>query len=265
MKLLIIWKRIHQTIYKNVEIPTLQLNKKFIDIIDGKSSIYVTIPLQYSTPKNRRSNLSFGRLNFSKICRGNQKQTFRTDFIIQGRRENKGIKSQMIKFKEKQSITKKENKQIELKLEILKNQIQSIQMQLLLSQEKEINIQTKVKEINQTNKTLQKEENKKVYIIVQSKFRKTIKRGSTNPQFQQNFQNNNSHKKLLESLQKEIQQIENKKYNVVNDVPLNQNIVMVSESWVLMNTFTEEDISSIKSFRSEGNQKNKSCESFSIF
>ncbi|CAD8162657.1 unnamed protein product [Paramecium pentaurelia] len=129
-------------------------------------------------------------------------------------------------------------------------------MQLLLPQENEINIQTKIKEINQTNKILQKEENKKVQQHNQNS-EKQLKEESTKPQFQQNFQDNNSHKKLFGSLQKEIQQLKIKSqnftiikqllnlkekqiqcieyqyndiYNVVNDVQQNQNIVMASES-----------------------------------
>ncbi|CAD8162659.1 unnamed protein product [Paramecium pentaurelia] len=60
LEVLLYERRIHQTSYKNVEIPTLQLNKKFIDIIDKKSSSYVTTPLQYSTPRDRRTILSLG-------------------------------------------------------------------------------------------------------------------------------------------------------------------------------------------------------------
>ncbi|CAD8133598.1 unnamed protein product [Paramecium pentaurelia] len=303
-------KKFHQTTYNNIQIPTLQLNTKLSDIIGERSKSYVTTPLQYSTPRDRRARLSMGGQTSARFV--DEMKSRHSELILQYKEDNiqreqknkelndqiQELKSELLYCQEKQSITKKEKKQTEQKLEILDNQIQNIQMQLLLSKEKGQQIQQKIKEINQIDNKIKEEqeelENNKVqqYNQISEQDKQQLQEQTLNSQVQQKIQNKSSNKKLLGSLQKEIQLLENKKQelynqttiskfeekqievkedhfndqqNLVIEVPQNQNIVLPSESGDQVNTFTEEDIHSIKSFRVKGHRKNRSCESCQIF
>ncbi|CAD8167621.1 unnamed protein product [Paramecium octaurelia] len=60
-------KNLIELFTNNIEIPTLQLNKKLKNIVDQNSRCYVTTPLQYSTPRNRRTRLSVELQTYAKF------------------------------------------------------------------------------------------------------------------------------------------------------------------------------------------------------
>ncbi|CAD8073279.1 unnamed protein product [Paramecium sonneborni] len=289
-------KKIHQTTYNNIVIPPLQLKQ----IDSERSKSYMSIPLQYSTPRDRRTRLSLGGLDSARYIE--EMKNRHSEIILQSKEDNiyreqknkelndqiQELKSELIFCQEKQSITKKEKQSTEQKLDILNAQIQAIQMQLTISKEKGKHLQKKIKQINHNNEILEEnEEDKQEQSENQKQLQKQVQPVSLIIQ-----QNNNSHKKLIGSLQQEIQLLENKKQKYFNqvtnsqfeekqievkedhfndrqnldiEVSQNQNILITSDSGAQLNTFTEENISSINSFRARGHRKNRSCESCQIF
>ncbi|CAD8083727.1 unnamed protein product [Paramecium sonneborni] len=282
-------KNIHQTTYNNIVIPPLQLKQ----INNERSKSYANTPIFYSTPRDRRTRFSLGdgqdsarfieeikNRHSELILQSQEDNNFREQKNKQLNHQIQELKSELIYCQQKHSITKKEKQSAQQALDILDTQIQAIKLQLTISKEKGNHLQNKIEIINHNNNDISEQ---------------TIKHQSENHESIQNQnslilpQNYNNHKKLLGSLQKEIQLLENKKQkyynqtttsqfeekqievkedhfydriNFVIDTSQNQNILITQHSEVQLN---EEDISSIKSFRARGHRKNRSCESCQIF
>ncbi|CAK80116.1 unnamed protein product (macronuclear) [Paramecium tetraurelia] len=306
-------KKVHSTTYKNIEIPPLKLNTKLSVLNGERSRSYVTTPLQYSTPRDRRTRLSLGGQTSARFVE--EMKNRHSELVLQFKEDNnqrecknkelndqiQELKSELIFCQEKQSITKKEKKQTEQKLEVLESQIQSIQMQLLLSKEKGNHLQQKIKEIKKVDdiQEAELELEEEINIKVQQQNQdskleseKKLQEQALISQISQKQQDKSSHKKLLGSLQKEIQLLENRKQELQNQttvsqfeekqieakedyfidqqhlivqVPQNQNVVLPSESGDQVNTFIEEDIHSIKSSKNKEYRQRRSCESCQIF
>ncbi|CAD8081579.1 unnamed protein product [Paramecium sonneborni] len=278
-----------------VFIPPLSFHSKSPSINGERSKSYVATPQQYSTPRDPRNRMSMG--NQSSIKYIEEMKTRHTELVQQFKEDNsykelknkeindhiQELKTELIYCQQKQTITKKEKIQSQQQLEHLQNEIENIQYQLNNSKQQGLLLYQKLQQFKQNNQDteFQEEESEKNHKLA-------------TPQSQQNskFKNSTSHKKLMQTLQQEIELLEAQKQQYFNTSVSNfeekeietnhfndriieskqqnlridtlDDVRLVTDSGYKLFTQVDQDNESVKSFKIK-KQKPRSCESCIIF
>ncbi|CAD8080158.1 unnamed protein product [Paramecium sonneborni] len=276
-------------------IPPLQFHSKSPSIISERSKSYVATPQQYSTPRDLRNRMSMGNSNSIKYIE--EMKTRHTELVLQFKEDNsqrelknkeindhiQELKTELIYCQQKQNITKKEKTQSQQQLEHLQNEIENIQLHLHKSKQQGLLLIQKLQQFKQDTKQIE---------LLQQESEIISKFATPQRHQNQNFQNSTSHKKLMQNLQQQIEQLEAQKQQYFNTsvsnfqekeietnhinndeiIQTQQNpridtlddIRLVTESCYKLNTQIDQDNESVRSFKIK-KQKPRSCELCVIF
>ncbi|CAD8168630.1 unnamed protein product [Paramecium pentaurelia] len=283
-----------------VPIPPLQFHCKSPSVMSERSKSYVATPQQYSTPRDLRNRMSMGNQNSIKYIE--EMKTRHSELVLQFKEDNtqrelknkeindhiQELKTELIYCQEKQTMTKKEKKQSQQQLEVLQNEIENIQSQLQKSREQGLQLLQKLQQYKQDTQEIELEQEQEIILQDQQT---NSKLETPDPSKKRKYKNSTSHKKLMQSLQQEIELLEAQKKhyynnsisnfqekeietNLINDEIIepkqNQRIDtlddmrLVTDSGFKFNTQIDHENESVRSFKIK-KQKPRSCESCIIF